>query len=383
MKKLSRKQRERDVKIAIIHRQGKNEGNVEYRRRRPRRSAQPLDPNIRWIHDKIEAGELNITIDKKRNISVNLPERMDFNDEYESTALYMAAIRRLSILKARSRHDYHFGGVSFDNLKSISTSAALVLTAELSKWDDKLREGLVPDVCNWDPVILKKFIDLGFFNLFKNSPDKLCQSKTTSEPDVRLVKYIKGRCGDGAKVKVLKKEISDIVGEEVCKWTFLHSGLTEAITNVTHHAYPSRYAFSDNSKNWYLSGSYSRDSKELKIVFYDQGIGIPKSLPASQVWERILSLLSVLPIADRKKDEVLLKAAVQASRTSTGDSDRGRGLQDLLVFIRKRGSGYLSILSSRGLYKFMVNNGNESAKTEHFNNKIQGTLIIWSVTLND
>jgi hypothetical protein len=90
-----------------------------------------------------------------------------------------------------------------------------------------------------------------------------------------------------------------------------------------------------------------------------------------------------VPIAERKRDEVLLSAAVQISRTRTGAPDRGRGLQDLLEFIRQRQEGYLSILSLRGLYKFTVNNGIETTKSEHFNNPIQGTLIIWSATLNN
>lgn len=161
----------------------------------------------------------------------------------------------------------------------------------------------------------------------------------------------------------------------------MHSGLTEAVTNVTHHAYPDEGKFSRRDKNWYLSGSFDEKQKVLKIVFYDQGIGIPKSLPASKVWEKALVILSKIPIIDRKKDEVLLKAAVEMDRTSTGTNDRGKGLQDLLEFVKQRDNGYLSIISHKGLYKYSMKRGREKVKSVSFERSLLGTLIIWNVVL--
>ena len=382
MKKLTRKQWERDVRNGILHRKSikTKKGKQKKRFHSGAASHGPID---QWLSDKIYRGDLGIEINKRRDISINLPERMNFSEDYENTAQYMIAIRKLSGLRPKKRKDHKLSSVNFDNLKTISTSAALVLTAELSKWDDAIRQNLTPDVCNWEPEILQKFRELGFFNLFSKSPVELCEINKTKTSNINLVKYIKGKCGDNDKARTLKEEIRQIVGEKILKWTFLHSGLTEAITNVTHHAYPDKNLFSESSKTWYLSASYDRSTKILKVVFYDQGIGIPKSLPASKIWEKVVSSLSVIPLADRMKDAMLLKAAVQISRTSTGAPDRGRGLQDLLEFIKQRKDGYLSILSLKGLYKFMMNDGKETTKTEHFKNKILGTLIIWSVRLHD
>ena len=383
MKKLSIKQWKRDVKNGILHRQGQTKWQRKPRKKASNRNPRGNDHVSQWIDTKKATGELDITITKKRHLTINLPEKMNFNADYETTALHMSAIRKLSITEAKPRKRYGLKTVNFDNLKEISTSAALVLTAELSKWNDAIRQSLTPDVSNWSPDILKKLKDLGFFNLFAKSPTGLRQSQEPEESSVNLVKYIKGKSGDNNKARILKEQVLAVVDDEIDKWTNLHAGLTEAITNVSHHAYPANSYFSENNKNWYMSGSYNRDTKELKVVFYDQGIGIPKSLPASKVWEKVLSWLSNIPIAERKKDEVLLKAAVQISRTSTGAADRGKGLQDLTEFIRQREEGYLSILSLRGLYKLTVKGGNEKTKSVYFNNKINGTLIIWSVTLHD
>ncbi len=198
---------------------------------------------------------------------------------------------------------------------------------------------------------------------------------------VKLVKYIKGRCGDGARIRDLKEKIGEVCGNTINKWIFLHGGLTEAMTNVSHHAYPNKRGFLTKDKNWYLTGSYNSETNELKIVFFDQGIGIPASLTTSGVREKVLEVLSGIPEVDKRKDEALLKAAVELDRTSTDDTARGKGLQDLLEFIRQRNDGYLSIMSSRGLYKFSVINSKEEVKTEHFDYKIFGTLIIWSARL--
>jgi len=381
MKKLSIKQRQRDIRLGLLPHKGRRK-TTNYK---AAESDETADENWQstntWI-DERKGKELNISINKKRHITLYLPEEMNFFDGYDSTVLNISAIRKLVETKTLPTKAYRLVSVNFDNLKKISTSAALVLTAELSKWDDATRQKLRPMVDNWNPNILKQFTELGFFDLFQKNSIESLNNDEASTSKLRLVKYIKGRCGDSDKARILKKGINEIVDNTVNKWTFLHSGLTEAITNVSHHAYPDKCGFLKDDKNWYLTGSYNEQTKELKIVFYDQGIGIPRSLPESDVWEKILKFLSKIPLAERKRDEVLLKAAVELDRTSTEETDRGKGLQDLLEFIRQRNDGYLSILSLKGLFKFSLHDGKEKTKTEHFSNAICGTLIIWSATLD-
>lgn len=375
MKKITHKQWEFDVKTGLKHRQGKTKSIS----RKSVNNLKGLEVN-HWINSYINKG-LNVEFQKNR-VTIILPERLNFYHDYESTVLHLNAIRKLITNKSSSYKIYKLGKVKFDYLKSVSTSASLVLTAELSKWDDATKYNLIPDIKNWSPDILIHFNELGFFDLFKNKPSNIDQFENNAlHHNRRIIRYTKGRCGDNEQTRVLKTNITRIVGDEIKKWMFLHSGLSEAIINVTHHAYPEKYGFSEIDRNWYYTASYDTVQKELKIVFYDQGIGIPKSLPASDVWERILDFLSIFPIADRKKDEVLLRAAVELDRTSTKDSDRGKGLQDLMEFIRQRGDGYLSILSLKGLYKLEIQNGIESVKSKRFDYPVCGTLIIWCVTV--
>ncbi len=377
MKKLSNRRRNRNKRQAYLHRTQSLEARMDRRSREVRLSIRWRRTNA-WIEKHLRA--LNVKIDKDRNVTLTLPKKMNFSTHYNETALHIEAIRRLAISGVRRRHVYRLTAVNFDDLRRISSSAALVLTAELSRWDDLSRQHLRPLLERWDTSILHRFRELGFFELFHNNPMADYTPPNEESKNVQFVKYIKGESGDNKKTKLLKKSIHDIVGDDISKWVFLNTGLSEAITNVSHHAYPKEGRY--GKKNWYLSGGFNSAAKEFKIVFYDQGVGIPKSLPTSKIWERVLEHLSVFAKADRKKDEVLLKAAIELDRTSTGDSDRGKGIQDMLEFIRQRKNGYISILSRRGLYKYSVDNGKKSTKSVHFEYPILGTLIIWKVSLN-
>lgn len=342
----------------------------------------------RWIDGAVDKGliiEKQFPLDRNSSrhsnkLIVHLPAAMNFSDGYESTVLIVQAIRKLTSIKRLSKKAYKLAYVNFDKLQNISTSAALVLTAELSKWDDSVRKRLRPDTHRWNKVVLKQFLDLGFFELFEGRESPHIESDV-ADTHTKLVKYIKGKCGDKDKTKVLKSEINSVVGDEVGKWTFLYSGLSEAITNVSHHAYPDDGSVKDYDKNWYLTGSFDEESRELKIVFYDQGVGIPATLPKSGLWESIIALIGKVSKLDRIEHSKMLEAAVKVDRTRTGDDDRGKGLQDLLQFIDKRKQGYLAIMSLKGLYKYTFNGQAQNIKTVGFDEPMPGTLIVWSVTL--
>jgi len=376
MKKLTKKQRQIDIDRDLKLRRNWNKN--------PKGGATSdlqkfcLERND-WVLRKRKEG-LEIEFFDKNKISVILPEILNFSSKYAETTLYMQAIRRLAE-HPKSQAQFRLGKVDFKNLKRVSTSAGLVLTAELAKWEDSQVMSLRPLLDSWDKEIIRRFYHLGFFDLFdcdipQDEIDGLGEGTGLS-----IVKYIKRNQLGVAQVRDFKEEVTSIVGENVAKWPILKCGLDEAINNVADHAYPDSEKFRDRDKNWYLTGSYNKKSSELKVVFYDQGVGIPTSLPASKLGERLLNWLSRRHLSHGFRDEHLLKAAVEMHRTRTGEDDRGRGLPDMLEFIKERKNGYLSIMSGRGLYKFESNDGNESVKTQSFENRIYGTLIIWKTKL--
>ena len=385
MRKISVKARNRDVLKGLHHRKYGSSSRPKKTRPSGNSTNNAWLTTNQWIFSRVNSSELNLHINDRAEVILYLPEKLNFSNDYEKTALHFDAIRRLVSNPGYVRSALKLKSVNFDSVKFISTSASIVLTAELSRWDDISRGGLIPDLDNWHPPIIAQLIEVGFFNLFRNPNINIEKYANHNLSNLRLVPYIKGHFGDNYKRRELEDEIVKLVGDQINKWKILSSGLSEAITNVTHHAFPPNYKVGEEDKNWYMGGSYDTVSRDLRIVFFDQGIGIPKSLPASKVWEQILSFFAKLniPFIDRRKDAVLLRAAVEYERTSTNKSDRGKGLQDFLDFINERNNGYLSILSQKGLFKYTMTNGKARSKIESFKNPIRGTLIIWKVRLEN
>ena len=387
MKKTTKKKRLRDIKRSLAHRISDRTPSIKPPSYVHKDIYRPIN---NFIDKEITRGLSYEWSKRKKNaLIIYLPKNMDFKDNYESTIQHLTVISKLVELIKRNRRKrlpkkaYKLGSVNFDNLSSISTPAALVLTAEISSWDDSIRNSLTPKVMKWNDDIYSQLNDLGFFDLFNNKPAITPCSKKHSCSDKRLVRYKKGQCGVKGKPQELKIELKKIIGDDVNKWTFLHTGLGEAITNVNHHAYPEGFEARCPKKQWFLTGSYHEPTRRLKVAFFDQGIGIPKTLPTSKIKEKVTQYLAKLPISalERMKDEQLLKAAIEIGRTSTGKDDRGKGLQDLLEFIKQRNDGRLSILSNSGHYTYTMNNGMETSKSFGLKRPILGTLIIWSVVL--
>ena len=277
MKKYTEKQRSRDVRRTVLQRKL---GYKFYTRdsRGKKHKKEHLDKTINKRVDNLIEQGLEANINADRRVDLTLPETMNLSSHYDQTMRYINAIRSLS-QNSRSRRYYRLASVKFHLLKEISSSAALLLTSELSRWDDSIRNNLSPQTQNWDPVIFEKFYSLGFFNLFRKA--QVNPPKDSKESDVRFVKYIKGNHED-KDYRGLHIQLTKIIGEKVKKWPLLHGGLDEAITNVCHHAYPSTLQIREKDKNWYLTGAFNENTKELKIVFCDQGIGVPKVDPIFQ-----------------------------------------------------------------------------------------------------
>ena len=344
-----------------------------------------------WVESNAELLEYEID-EQARTLHLTLPKELDFHEHYDKTITNIHAIRKFARCRSRLKRPYKLGYVNLDKVKRISTSAALVLTAELSRWDDNI-SNITPKTEGWDPSIVKQLYDVGFFDLFSESDidDEEMQNRGATE--INHIKYIKGRSGYREPMQELKEKLTALgnkvnedkisdIHEWLSKWKFLATGITEAITNVTHHAYPKRHGFSSVDKYWYLGGSYNIKTNRIKIVFYDRGIGIPKSLPKSAIKKSVVDYLAKLNIGitEKTKDDMLIKAAVEVNRTRTSKEGRGKGLQDLLEFIKKSNEGYMSILSGHGLYKY--SSPAKSVKSEKFKYTASGTIIIWGITLN-
>lgn len=314
----------------------------------------------------------SIVTDQHQKLIINLPSNLDFEENYEKTASHFAVLRRAVMLRK------HIKSLDFSRLNRISPSAALVLASEVDQWNQKVKGKLKANLPSWNENVKRLLCEMGYFELLNLETPR----SEWTKGNTTFFNFKRGQASkdhdNGQLAKELRIEIEKIVGHRIKK-TVLFKGLSEAITNVVQHAY--LHSSEPNQKRWWISGSFSKDEEKLCVTFYDQGIGIPETLPTSKIFEQIADFLYSWP--DSRK----IQAAMEAGRTSSGLEERGKGLQDLIEFAKTHRKGSLSIYSLKGMFKqeFSIADGESGPKLvrRDFANSIGGTLIEWSVFLGE
>lgn len=182
-------------------------------------------------------------------------------------------------------------------------------------------------------------------------------------------------------------------------YNLVSAALTEAMLNAVQHAYedPEDLAYpSSDSHRWWVAGYRDPRSKEVALMFYDQGVTIPASLPKN--WrEAARSVLAragnVVSISDNSTDGEMIAAGMEVGRSSTKKRNRGWGLSEMRTLVGgpppsrmpttavpKLGAGSMRILSRRGDYLYSSESG-EAYRT--LPDPFTGTLIIWKLAGSD
>ena len=298
-----------------------------------------------------------------RRVAVELPERLDLDVNYEATVTHLTNVRRASEKRFRLRY------LSFDAIKYISPSAALLLASEVDRWNDAVGGRLRARHAAWDPNVKRLLCGMGFFELLHlEKPAELGGVINTT-----FLPFLRGNADDraagGSLAKKLRQEIEAVAGTEIKKH-LLFDGLTEAITNVSQHAYPK--AAEKSYRPWWMSAAYVKDTNMVVVSFYDHGRTIPGTLPASKVFERMKDQFGLW------NDGQKIRAAMELGRSSSDSAGRGKGLQNFLEIIKAHTGSRLRIFSNHG--QLTVTNSEENAllfDSGAVETSLHGTLIEW------
>lgn len=315
-------------------------------------------------------------IDGRRpTVSIRCPKVMSLAENFDGVTRLLKQIRGQS---TRQRGEMVY--INFKEIDQISAGAALVVAAELDRWNHiphhqgrKLR---AVDVEEWDEDVRHRLKDMGFFDLLH------VRARETDEGDPSGTKYVRFRSGrrvEGKAIEDLRTlDLEPFFGDSVPNRRRLYAAVTEAMTNVVHHAY--RDKAQTVRPNWWLAASHNAQAGEVRILLYDQGEGIPRTLPR-RFGERIRQILQ-----DRVRptDADMVRAAHELTRTASGQSHRGHGLQrDVRKYAEAVGctSAY-RVTSLRGQYTWERQPGERARESEHnYMRSLPGTLIEWRLTL--
>lgn len=302
--------------------------------------------------------------------TITCPQNFSLGSNFNGVCRVLSEIRTQSL---RKRNDRTY--IDIKNINNLSPAAALVLAAELDRWNRQPGKANLQsvDVSEWDPQVRALLKDMGFFELLQVSD----MPSTNIERNIRYIKFKTGNRADGEVVDLLRtKDLEPVVGE-IPEKRYLYGAITEAMTNVIHHAYSEKQVFK-NLQNWWLSASYDSTKREVTIMVYDQGLGIPKTLPRNFAEQ----IQSILP-GDHAR---LIETAHDLSRSSSEEIHRGHGLQrDVRGYLDKLNcSGHYRVVSLRGEYFYeRKSDGRPVHKKISHQLSLNGTLIEWKLNLSN
>ena len=264
----------------------------------------------------------------------------------------------------------------FNDCKSISLSALILLLAQIHKLRLEFGEDHITGTYPDNPRLERLLTDSGFYKLLKVKSRKndLLNSKLT-----RFIRFKSDQKPNSAEIPNLRNELlGDDLQMPIIIAKRIFRALSEAMTNVNHHAYTTKsIRLSSLEGRWWMVANLSARNRLFTLAFYDAGVGIPKTLPRKHTIEKIRGVLSLLP-GIHPDDGQMIRAAMELGRTRTAASNRGLGLMDLTKLIDAADSGSMQIHSRNGLYKYVPNKEYQS----HQAGFVEGTLIEWQLPID-
>lgn len=312
---------------------------------------------------------------KRRNGSTSLITQLPsiISIEFENIGHLIQAIssiRKLILMPRKQKID-------FSTIKYLKPGGALVLAAEIDRYRIKRRACLKPWKYNcWHTDVKLMLHRFGLFKLL-DIPRKI--NIDDEYGNVVYLSLKRGEKANGSEALKFREEVENVLGIKLSTQPWFIA-ITEAMTNVAQHAYP--LPLPKNSiylpQTWWLSGAYDKVDKSLRIMFYDQGLTIPGTLPKSKLWTIIQK------IALNSTEGEQIKAAFQVGKSQTGESHRGKGVGQLLEPIKNCQKATLTLISGRGYYrKTNINDGQAKEFVADLPVSLNGTYIEWIIYVNE
>lgn len=258
--------------------------------------------------------------------------------------------------------------ISFRNTKWLDASGTLVFVAEFERIITKHPGRVSIDYPN-DDVVEQLFQHIGLLQQLG-----LPHRKEITAENVRYWNYVHGTNVDTTAFKSLFFRYAEDISEDVRSGLF--DSMSEAVTNSFQHAYPCKHkGHCSCEKGWWMFAK--QENHTLTVVMYDAGIGIPSSLrskPEVKEW-----LASPYRRLKNRRDTALIDIAVESHRTSTKLPHRGKGLPEMLEFVKHGNVGGFIIFSGAGAFSYSAENHIESG--HDFAVPVVGTLIQWEIPL--
>jgi hypothetical protein len=310
---------------------------------------------------------------KAARVEIEVPQALCLDKKHGETCAFIGRIRE--VVRSGKR-----ASLVFRDVQTVRTSALMYLVSQIHRLRFEHGQNCITGTYPDNLGVERLMAESGFFSLLG------IRTRERVQKPSRGRRYIQFRSGTGLAGTRLKE-----VREEILQDDFLMSvqvrhkifrAISEAATNVGHHAYATKAfvtsaAAKDLFGRWWLLASLNRPRNLFTLVFSDMGVGIPKTLPRRYPIEQVRAALSLLP-GFRVDDGQMIEAAMVLGRTRTHLDNRGKGLLDLTQLIDLLGGGEMNIYSRHGVVTY----ASGATKVKNMVGLIEGTLIEWKLPLD-
>ena len=268
--------------------------------------------------------------------------------------------------------------IDFTNVTRMVVDAALLFKAELSRLItiNNVKVTAIPPKSDRTKQVLKQ-----------TKIDKLLGLTIDSTPNREDV--VHWRVAEGPRTHVdpntLAEIMDDIESATGMESHPIYQGIIESMANCVEHAYkehPDVKRPMPNDPGWWVFQQVKNET--LWVVVCDLGIGVRRSLPLNLAGEQgLLKKLFHLVRKAKGNDNRALLAAMEYGRSSTGNTQRGKGMRNAHRVVDEIGEGHFFAVSNQGCYAYQKekNQHKGAHQTVKLRYSINGTLLGWMLPL--
>lgn len=320
--------------------------------------------------------------------ALSAPADFQLQTNLEGVLGFVYELRRQVFLRkrfggygARSRPDLY---IDLDPIAEIDIEGALVLAAELDRVRRVLRIRAVMDDANWHPFIRWFLHGVGLYNVIE--AERLqpnCQIEdfeaVAAEVGLRVIPFVSCTKADPGKALHLREELYRHCarpGDET--QMKVYEALVEAFNNAVGHAYRPDVPGDGLPRigRWWAGALIDQKRGYLYMVVYDQGVGIPATLPRRRWWEIIAGKLPEF------SDAAVIEGALEYGRSGVSDDPlfgeeadgRGNGLWRMCELADTFEEADVRFTSLKGDVLYVK--GGRLERT-NLKTRFPGTLIRW------
>lgn len=296
---------------------------------------------------------------------IKIPPELSFKHNWDDTVKTLVDIQ--NAIKFKFTNIKKHIHIDHSQMETISPASVLVLasTIERSQKQVGLQFKGVNEFLPKNDVVKYLLNEIDYWKYF--DVPKLETSITQER--FSFFKILDDYQVDNTKIGKMIEFFEKQVGFNGDTKEYLSIALGEASANSVEHGYSQSEKELDR---WWLTANIDKETATISFVFYDQGIGIFKSVKNHKDDKLRMMYQTIRDTLKDKPKANILKRMLHHNYSKHDVANRGYGLQTFRRFIDEaKDDGLLFIASENASYEYP----NDILK--EYNHNLSGTLIVW------